>query len=155
MNFLQPHNIGKINSIDYLLDTNLFRHFINDISSLDREWRLLRNNASIVQLYDLDAMKFWQEMGKLQRGDNTPYFPNLNHLVSIVFTLPHSSASVERVFSQINLNKTKIRNRLNTDTLNAILHTKNLISSKDGICDDYTITSDLISKHNNNMYKKD
>ena len=38
---------------------------------------------------------------------------------------PHSSASVERVFSQVNLMKTKVRNSLNTDSFNGMLHAKN------------------------------
>lgn len=38
--------------------------------------------------------------------------------------LPHSSATVERVFSQTNLMKTKVRNSLNTETLIGMLHAK-------------------------------
>ena len=41
-----------------------------------------------------------------------------------LLVLPHSSAAVERVFSQVKLIKTDIRNRLSTESLNGILLTK-------------------------------
>lgn len=52
---------------------------------------------------------------------NEPMFSNLMVIVKVILILPHSSASVEREFSQLTLNKTKIRSRLNIDTISAIL----------------------------------
>lgn len=50
------------------------------------------------------------------------------HFVALkLFSLPHSSATVERVFSQMNLNKTKVRNALREKTLNGILHSKEVL----------------------------
>lgn len=44
--------------------------------------------------------------------------------------LPHSSECVERLFSSINLIKTKLRNQLFTETLTGILYSKSLTNSK-------------------------
>jgi len=41
-----------------------------------------------------------------------------------VLSLPHANADCERVFSTVNCMKTKLRNRLNTDTINGALHAK-------------------------------
>lgn len=41
-----------------------------------------------------------------------------------VLSLPHANADCERVFSTVNCMKTKLRNRLNTETINGALHTK-------------------------------
>lgn len=65
-------------------------------------------------------------MFSLKKGDDTHLFPNLNEFVKYLICLPHSSAAVERTFSAINLNKTKTRNRLNNETLQRILRTKDL-----------------------------
>ncbi|KAJ8917916.1 hypothetical protein NQ315_002609 [Exocentrus adspersus] len=43
------------------------------------------------------------------------------------YSLPHSSATAERVFSQLNLMKTKVRNSLLVDTCDGILHSKDLL----------------------------
>lgn len=55
---------------------------------------------------------------------------DLNELTDFalsVLSLPHSNADCERVFSTVNCIKTKQRNRLNTDTINGALHTKQYI----------------------------
>ena len=48
-------------------------------------------------------------------------FPNLSQLARICRTLPIHTADVERSFSQLKLVKTRIRNRLKEDTLDALL----------------------------------
>ncbi|EFA07096.1 hypothetical protein TcasGA2_TC010086 [Tribolium castaneum] len=47
----------------------------------------------------------------------------------IVTQNPESLVGAERVFSQLNLIKTKNRNRLNVTTCEALLHTKQLVSN--------------------------
>lgn len=47
-----------------------------------------------------------------------------------VLSLPHSNADCERVFSTVNCMKTKLRNRLNTETINGALHTKQHIKGR-------------------------
>jgi hypothetical protein len=77
-------------------------------------------------------------------------FSNLSKFVLNVLTLPHSSANVERVFSQINLLKTDQRNRLGTETLVGILHTKAL--TKQSSCFEFKIEHSLLNKFNVSMY---
>ena len=86
----------------------------NDLNTIDTEWHLLRNTEINVQG---DTWKFWMEVKSMKKGDGTPLFPMVGNFMTKLLCLPHSSASVERVFSQINLLKTKTRNSLNTDTL--------------------------------------
>ena len=52
---------------------------------------------------------------------NNP-FEDLSHLAISLLSLPHPNAEIERVFSQMNIVKTKLRNRLSVKTLNAILY---------------------------------
>lgn len=67
------------------------------------------------------TMKFWSEVTKYRdSGGNNPFF-ELVKFAQIILSLPWSNAEVERVFSQVNLVKTKTRNRLHDETLNAIL----------------------------------
>lgn len=146
LNFLNPKKISEIATLGPLL--NHFPHFIDDVNELDREWRLLRNmNLD----FNEEVFAFWENVFKIRKGDDTFYFPNLTKLVSQLLVLPHSSAAVERIFSQVNLNKTKLRNRLENNTLTGLLHTKRLIGDKR--CFDYDINSEIIKRHcGRNMY---
>jgi len=45
-------------------------------------------------------------------------YPNLTIIVKIALLIPFSNAHVERIFSQTNLIKNKLRNRMHLDTLN-------------------------------------
>ncbi|CAB4414413.1 unnamed protein product [Rhizophagus irregularis] len=48
-------------------------------------------------------------------------FPNINILINIALLVPLSNANVERVFSQHKLTKTKLRNRMNVESLESHL----------------------------------
>ena len=48
-----------------------------------------------------------------------------------LMVLPHSSAAVERIFSQVKLVKPDVRNRLVTETVNGILLPKGNGGDKD------------------------
>lgn len=54
-------------------------------------------------------------------------FDDLADFALSVLSLPHANADCERVFSSINCIKTKLRNKLNTETINGALHTKQKI----------------------------
>jgi len=80
-----------------------------------------------------------------KKGDEKLAYPEINKLVSYLLTLPHSSACVERIFSAINLNKTKTRNRLGTETLSGILHIKRLINENGKNCFNFHVASNAPS----------
>lgn len=129
--FLNPKKIDSIISIGSVA-MYFEKLLLNiDLNELDREYRLLRNTNLNK---NKEMLVFWTEVGNLKRGDNTPAFPLLTQFVFDLLCLPHSSACVERIFSTINLNKTKVRNRLNTETLTSILHTKKYICDNGRDC---------------------
>lgn len=86
----------------------------------------------------------------MKSGDDKLLYSNVCNFIFNLLCLPHSSATVERIFSQVNLNKTKIRNRLQTKTLTGILHTKNLTKHSD--CFNFKINTELVAKLNNEIY---
>lgn len=148
MLFMDPKDVKNIISITPVL-TFFKEQFKNiDLNSLDLEWRLLRNTNVDISLKIED---FWASVKQIQNGNGSEIFPLVNNLVFYILTLPHSTAAVERIFSNINLNKTKLRNRLSTDTLKGILHSKNLL--KDQSCFNFDISPSMTKTLNNNMYK--
>lgn len=67
-------------------------------------------------------------------------------------TLPHSSANVERIFSQVNLNKTKIRNSLDNETIVGILYSKDYLKLNHSSCFDIAIKPNLLELFNSDIY---
>lgn len=150
LQFIDPRNIDKIISIapvaiqfKSLLDLN--------IQELDNEWRLLRNYENLSRKENF--LTFWQNVNKIENGDGTKAFSKICSLVSMILSLPHSSAAVERIFSVINLNKTKIRNRLSTNTLCSILYCKDYLNLENKSCFNFNVSQNMLQKHNDNMYK--
>ena len=121
-----------------------------DLNEMDGEWRLLRNTELNVEP-DIDAYKFWQKVGDLKKGDDSPLFPLVGNFMKKLLCLPHSSASVERVFSQVNLMKTKVRNSLSTDSLNGMLHAKKKIENASA--DNFKVTQGHLELMTADIYK--
>ncbi|KYN29921.1 hypothetical protein ALC57_00622 [Trachymyrmex cornetzi] len=140
--FLDPKKMDSIISLGPV--ATYFENILLkvDLNELDREYRLLRNsNVNKNQ----EILEFWREVGNLKKGDNTRAFPVITQFAFDILCLPHSSACVERIFSTINLNKTKVRNRLGTESLIGILHTKRYIHENGGNCYNL-ITANLMTK---------
>lgn len=155
MEFLNP-DIIKSRKIQSLVNVTL--HFPNlietkDIQDLDIEWRHLRNNSALhPSEANEDMERYWNKiLHERKPSDGTALYPLLSVLVSALLCLPHSSAAVERIFSSINLIKTKERNRLETTTIEGLLHTKQLLNDKP--CYDLNVDYNLVSKINKDIYK--
>ena len=121
-----------------------------DLNDLDAEWRELRNMNLPMETPSSSTWKFLVMVQKMTCGDGTPKFPLLSKFVLLILLMPHSSANAERVFSQINLNKTKTRNRMDTSTLQGILYTKALVG--DNTCFNFPMSPELLKRHKNSMY---
>ena len=124
-------------------------HIATDIQAIDTEWRLLSNSlGTLVNINStMKPVEFWSKVGKAELMDNTPVFPNLSHFMITLLCLPHSSASVERIFSAINRMKTKSRSRLSTQSLIGLLQTRQLFREVSSC--DFQITKSLNGRHSN------
>ena len=71
-----------------------------------------------------------------------------------VSSLPYSNADCERVFSKVNLIKTKTRNKLNNCTVSNILLSKQSVSEFEK-CSEFSVSKDMFARHNVSLYKKD
>lgn len=160
MNLINPSIIldAKFSSIVPL--AKYFPNLIQEdkLQELDNEWRLLRNTDTmrdyITSHSDLNIQEFWGKVSKIRRGDDSVMFPTLSNFVFNILCLPHSSANVERIFSQVNLMKTDHRNRLSTASIVGHLHTKHYLKSRGEKCFTTNFPKELVNYHNSNIYKK-
>lgn len=150
MSFLDPKNAKSIRSI-----SSIAYHFEEklkiDLNALDIEWRQLCNHNNLN--FELDPLEFWKHINTLKNCDRSEVYPLINKLVAYLFTLPHSSACVERLFSSINLNKTKTRNQLSTKTLTGLLNSKSCLINNEKSCYNFDVPYKMICKHNSDIYQ--
>lgn len=88
------------------------------------EWRSLTFHEAVAPITSNNPAEFWCSVKEIKSSDGTPIFSKLANFMLNLLVLPHSSAAVERIFSQVKLIKTDHRNRLNTTTMNGLLLTK-------------------------------
>lgn len=95
---------------------------VNDIE-LQNEWKkhaFLEHDSNLSQ----NVEQYWRQILKMKDLSGSPIFPNLKKVIGLLLVLPFSNASVERIFSQLKLIKCDNRNRLNTQTISALMATK-------------------------------
>ena len=73
-------------------------------------------------------------------------FKDLAAFAISMLVLPHSNAEVERVFSQMNIVKSKLRNRMETQMANAILAIRAGLKRSGKSCFEYEIPDTVVAK---------
>ena len=69
-----------------------------------------------------EADKYWHAISQIKDCLETEYrYSTLAKLAKAILIIHHGNADTERLFSHIDLNKTKHRNRLGISTLNLLL----------------------------------
>lgn len=100
--------------------------------SIDDEWRRLSN----YELYFDNDDIFWR---KLLNYNGEDQYKNLSKFVLDVLCLPHSNADCKRIFSKVNLIKTKTRNKLIISSINGLLLSSQQVGAD---CTKYEPTSE-------------
>ena len=77
-------------------------------------------------------------------GTEEAQFITLCRFMKCLLVLSHSNADTERVFSQVNLIKTELRNRLKTKTVSALLSAKEGIKITSGDCCKFSPSDELV-----------
>jgi hypothetical protein len=149
---------------------NEFRRLINDLDRFKRmvinlekdhkknyESKLEKNRSRRSPLEEkkivLDVVtpvEFWKSLRLIKNPDNSLSYLNICNFCLSLLSLPHSNAEPERVFSQVNLNKTDLRNQLLTETNESLLHAKyGFVNSN------YTLETWAPSKQMIKLFSKD
>ncbi|KYN29119.1 hypothetical protein ALC57_01438 [Trachymyrmex cornetzi] len=147
LKFLHPTVALRIQSRFNIIDKN----------NVLTEWEMLKyyfESSVSEQLYKKSIVEFWQELSKIRTFNNEWPFKNLCQIATIALSLPHSNAEVERVFSVCTDIKTKKRNRLNTETLCALLRIKLDLKNTQRTCRNYPITNNHYDLFRKNLYQK-
>lgn len=91
-------------------------------------------------------------MHEYKNALNDNPFKELSSFVMKFLILPFSNAEEERVFSGMNLIKTKIRNRMELNTINSLLYIRCGLKRLDKCCNSFEIPKHLIEKCDSSIY---
>ena len=96
-----------------------------------------------------DIVSYWHQVGKItDHVSGNIRFPLLSQLAKAILVIPHGNADIERMFSQLGLNKTKLRSSLGTETLTALLRLQMNINEP---CYNFSPGNELVEKCKNAM----
>lgn len=123
LGFIDPVNLKDTKNIHMVAD-----FFKKNVVDVHAEFRKLKDIFR--HKCDTDIITFWRKVEAEVRADGSSEFPLILDIVRRARVLPHTSADVERVFSCINMNKTKMRNRTENELLTGILHGKELVKNQ-------------------------
>ncbi|CAG9785479.1 unnamed protein product [Diatraea saccharalis] len=124
----------KVKSLKPLLQRFPILENVVTSQKLDDEWRAhAMLDYSALGLQDDDNPEtYWAKVFSLKNSAGHGMFLNLKYAISLLLVLPFSNASVERKFSVLKNLKTENRNRLQNDTVVALMATKDGITKKGG-----------------------
>ncbi|QQP41297.1 Uncharacterized protein FKW44_015616 [Caligus rogercresseyi] len=103
---------------------------------------------------DCHAEAFWVEVFNYRDSSGEQAFRDLAQFTLSLLAMPLSNADVERVFSQMALVKSKLRNRIGQETLSSILHVRYGLCWQGKCCRDFEPTADMLLRFNSRMYEK-
>ncbi|KAH6921387.1 hypothetical protein HPB50_027625 [Hyalomma asiaticum] len=86
----------------------------------------------------------WKNLRHDAHGENP--FTELATLAMTVLSLPFSNAGIERCFSDMSIVKCRRRNRLDIDTLNALLKVRYRLRRHKKKCHEYSLPDDVAAK---------
>lgn len=115
---------------------------INKIDKINHQWQNLTNIKWIEQT---NTTQFWKEVSEYTDASGlNPYF-DVSCVAIQILILPWSNADVERLFSQMNVVKTKLRNRMGPRLLNSILTIRAGLK-REGMCSSkYVLPTDVLN----------
>lgn len=106
------------------------------------------------ELASLEIDEMWKNILNSKNFDGTKIFSNLESLVEVVLSLPHSNAEVERIFSIVTDVKNKKRNRLSNDTVSAICIVRSSFQDANINCTNFEIDARHLELHNTPKYEE-
>ena len=123
-----------------------------NVATIERQWDRVNEIEWMKRYKGTDVEEFWVDVLRFTDAAGERPFRDLALFVLSLLALPFSNASVERCFSQMNLIKSKLRNRMGEEMLASILHIRGFISRREICCNKFKATPAMLSRFTNSIY---
>lgn len=135
LNVIRPSIVALAEGMDFLVE---------DVGKMQSQWEKLNlvkwNNTMSTSTTE----QLWAEINMYRDSSGLNPFQEIVTLAKCFLILPWSNSDVERVFSQLSIIKTKHRNRMLTDTTNAIITVKSGLRRLDKCCHSIELPKDIL-----------
>ena len=101
-----------------------------------------------------NVIDFWAEVSDRKDSAGAKMFPNVSDLALVLFSLPFSNASVERIFSQMIVFHSKLRNRLGVRSVEAIFQIRYGVSHYFESCIEFEPYDDMLRNFNAKGFRR-
>lgn len=122
------------------------------VVQVDDEYRTLCFQNCVADQTGYGIVEFWFKVYDSKDSAGNLRFSNLCELVFALLSLPVSNASVERVFSVMNIVKNKLRNRLLVETVDSILCVRYGAFSSSNNLSNFKCTEKMFSLFTDSIY---
>ncbi|KAB0790621.1 hypothetical protein PPYR_14935 [Photinus pyralis] len=135
----------------YAVSKRFLPNNVNMIQAIDDEWRKLPmlTDDGIRKEQIIDT--FWGKLASYKNVLGEYEYRNLALFAISLLCIPHANADCERIFSKVNLIKTKPRNKLATRTVNGALLASQCIANSES-CLKFQPTTAMVKSCNSQMY---
>lgn len=99
----------------------------------------------------LNLMQFWPKVYSFQDAAGTTHYKELARAVLNMLSIPTSNACVERVFSVMNFTKSKLRNSIQYELLEALLRIHVHLNINKICCQEFKTTNYMLNNFNSNV----
>ncbi|MGH0175817.1 UNVERIFIED_CONTAM: hypothetical protein FKN15_071681 [Acipenser sinensis] len=123
----------------------LLKLFKGDVGRLDTQYNAI-NFTAWQNKEDRNALEFWIEVFKHTDASSENCLKELAEFALALMAKPLSNVDVERIFSQINIVKSKLRNRLGQKALTSVLHVRYGLRRLGMCCKDFQPTKGMLQR---------
>lgn len=121
---------------------------------IDREWKNIAINFNETEkenLLELSVEEFWYKLANIKDFNDVFEYACIAKLARLCLVLPHSNAETERVFSVVTDVKSKKRNKIGSDALNAVSVIR---FSNNNCCQGFQVSNDHLKlMRSKNLYE--
>ena len=151
---LSPSTVLSVQKKPQLASLSFLHLYTGNLGKLDQQWRVL-DTLQWDNTEDCKTEQFWIEVKNHTDAAGDKDFAELGSFALSLLALPFSNAAVERTFSEINLIKNILRNRMKDSLLENILCIRAFMQRHGICCHQFEPTRDMLALFSTDMYDKD
>lgn len=107
-------------------------------ADINKEWKEVLTFNMPSEISDETKIDiFWSKIKGIEDNEGKAELPNLADFAMLCLLIPNSNASAERLWSKLNFEKTKLRNKLSFESLRSLLLAAALIRDEGGCLNFY------------------